>query len=205
MAPHKGRRIAIALGVVAIAVLAAAIYACRDRLREAWYLHRLDSPDLVTSYRAARKLGELRSERALPRIVELFRACEGHDREAAAVFGVQRMDLGSFFPLIFMRIGSPAVPYMVEILKGNGKAHCRSMAAMSLGYIPPASREVILLLADRANRDRDKNVRISCLFALSSLNAKDPEAITAIEKARGDKNPSVRRMAEFAKELLGGE
>jgi len=129
-------RIAVAIGTAA-AILAIAL--STDWILEAWYLRKLESPDLVTSYAAAWKLGGLRSARAVPRIVELFRACEGHDDAAAAAAGEMGLTAGCFFGLILWKIGPPAVPALREVAR-DANPDCRIWATWALRLLEAEAR-----------------------------------------------------------------
>jgi hypothetical protein len=68
---RRGRIIALWTAAVALVVLAAAGVVGKDRIRKEWYLSRLQSPDWETRSAAAATLGECKSLRAVPRLIEL--------------------------------------------------------------------------------------------------------------------------------------
>jgi len=68
----RGARLAIVLAVLAAVTLAACGFAFRDQIVERWYIARLESPEPEMRDLAIRKLGEMRSPRALPYLREGF-------------------------------------------------------------------------------------------------------------------------------------
>ena len=72
MKQARGKRAALAAMLLGLAVLAAAGYSCRSIFLEQWYIWQLDSRDEHELSVAARKLGELRSERAIPKLLRLY-------------------------------------------------------------------------------------------------------------------------------------
>ncbi len=69
----RGRRVAIGVVVVGAMVIVWAGIAFEEKLVEQWYLWKLDSPEEKERELAAEKLGQMRSRRAIPRLVEILR------------------------------------------------------------------------------------------------------------------------------------
>ena len=65
----RGRRIAIAAGVLATATVGGTILFEFDRIAEGWWIQKLLSPDEAVRHHAAGRLGEMRSLRAAPAII----------------------------------------------------------------------------------------------------------------------------------------
>jgi HEAT repeat protein len=69
----KGRRIAIAAMLMGMATIALTAFVARDRLEEEWWLWKLPKPSSdEDKIRAMDRLGELRSSRAVPLILDLL-------------------------------------------------------------------------------------------------------------------------------------
>src|SRR5262245_24967386 len=77
----RGRRVAIVSCLLAVSVVASGALFF-ERLREYWYLLQLRSGNGEASFRAAARLGELRSLRAVP---PLIRELKGRKSEAVAI------------------------------------------------------------------------------------------------------------------------
>jgi hypothetical protein len=80
----KGRNVTIVVGAAALAVVAASGFAFRKPILETWNIRQLGSADPEVRARAARKLGEMKSVRAIPLLVANL-SLEVHAEEAAAL------------------------------------------------------------------------------------------------------------------------
>jgi hypothetical protein len=69
----RGKRLALGLAMAALAVLGLAGFGSRDIFRERWYLWKLEVGESSEREEAAQALAGLRSARAIPRLIELFR------------------------------------------------------------------------------------------------------------------------------------
>ncbi|MBI4586854.1 MAG: hypothetical protein HY717_22805 [Planctomycetes bacterium] len=154
---RRGRAVAIAAATLGLATLAASGLLFKDRLAEEWWLWRLRSPDRAERERAAARLGELKSARAVPRLVELLVAESVPEAEMSnqdQVFilaGQDRVQDGSIgwsyvlFPLHYatralMRIGPFADPQVLPLLT-HEKKHLRFHACTILGERCPGAVE----------------------------------------------------------------
>jgi hypothetical protein len=72
MMTGRGRAVAVASTLAGIAVLLAAGWCLRDVAVEEWYIHRLGSKDPIDLRRVIERLQEMRSTRAIPRILEVL-------------------------------------------------------------------------------------------------------------------------------------
>src|SRR5262245_63728119 len=70
--PRGRRTLLLALGAGVLAAGAAA-FAYRNALSEQWHLRMLDSKDPANWHIAAESLGELRSARAVPKLIQRLR------------------------------------------------------------------------------------------------------------------------------------
>ena len=71
MKPGRGKRVAVGAGVLGLLVLIATGFALKDRIREEWYICRLSAQAEDARARAARALGKMRSQRAVPQLARL--------------------------------------------------------------------------------------------------------------------------------------
>ena len=67
------RRLTYAALAVSLVTAGAALWACRERLLEAWYLPRLNAEDRAVRAAAARQLGKLGSLRVVPAFLDRIR------------------------------------------------------------------------------------------------------------------------------------
>ncbi len=105
----KGRRVAIGEGAVAIVVLAVAVVVSRDRIREEWHLHVLRTGYAEERLAAAKRLGELRSVRAVPRLIERYESLQANE-------AVRLPTANDVFQEAMKEIGEPALPALVRAL-----------------------------------------------------------------------------------------
>ena len=113
---RRGKAFALSTAVVALAVLVAAGFAAKDRIREEWYLHKLQTGGQNEREFAAEVLVELRSSRAVPVLVELLRT-ESTVRNLL----VQRQGRTRYLKTHYAarslgKIGTPAVPELTHCL-----------------------------------------------------------------------------------------
>ena len=76
MRKTTGKKGAITSGVVLLVVLGVTVFASRHWLRETWLIHKLGTDEVQVRNDAAAQLAEMKSLRAVPRLVELI----GRDR-----------------------------------------------------------------------------------------------------------------------------
>jgi HEAT repeat protein len=105
MERSRGRRVTLVAAACAAAVVVAAAIAGKDLILERWWIWRLGSKEPATWRAAAERLGEMRSVRAVPRLVEVYL------REMAKD-GVAR----DFPGQVLIRIGHPAVAALLKVV-----------------------------------------------------------------------------------------
>jgi HEAT repeat protein len=104
-----GKRVALACAALAMAVLVTAAIAGRGWIAEGWWIHKLGSSEPEERLDAARKLGEMRSRRAIPELVRLYLVHPGEPGELQSIlFAIgspaisavlkEKPDLDFFFP-----------------------------------------------------------------------------------------------------------
>ena len=74
---HRVVLLATALGVAAATALAVFL---KEPMREQWYIWALGSDDSASCPDAAKRLGRMRSTRAVPRLIEILRNADGEER-----------------------------------------------------------------------------------------------------------------------------
>jgi HEAT repeat protein len=128
----RGNAIALSITALGLVVLVAAGIASKDRIFEAWYLHKLKIGDDREKLYAAEKLAENQSVRAVPTLLDCLRV-ELRGRSAAYsqwTLGKQAWCLQESLA----RIGKPALPDLLRAL-GNEDAFVAFMAASSLEWV----------------------------------------------------------------------
>ncbi len=191
-----GHRVAIAAGVLAVGMVAAAAVAARVSLAERWYIWRLGSGDFAARFHAARKLGDLRTQGAIPGLVALWREGEGHDAEAKAVAG-PKVFAAAVVAEALAKIGQAAIPEVERVLKetsGEKKTWRRSACTLLGGF---RTREAVPALTDMID-DGFLCVRVTALAALRSMGADAAGAVPALTRALQDPDRTVRGGARSA-------
>jgi len=141
-------------------------------------------PDLIEAFRQGQSKDEA--------IVALVAIGAGTDVTIPALIErflkegcVHRTGMGSFFynPYVensLARIGGPAVPALLEVLKGPNK-DMRVCAASVLGEIGPAARTAVPSLIEAIERpDADREAKILKSHAVRALGRIGPEAKAAV-------------------------
>ena len=117
MIPRRARAVTLSLAALGVCVVVACAVVFRDVAVEQWYLWKLDSHDEATRLLAAEKLGELKSVRAVPRLIELI---EEEEREKVSLWasslghsgGIESRSGISLTPILYAlyEIGPVALP-----------------------------------------------------------------------------------------------
>ncbi len=128
---------------MAVLVIAASAVVLKDRALEEWYILKLDG-DGHDRALAAEKLGDMKSVRAIPKLIEYFR------RETGGPLPVQ------FCTFALVRIGAPAVPALIPELKSK-KTWVPADAAMVLEGIGPPAKDAIPALEDLSMSHDSRN------------------------------------------------
>jgi hypothetical protein len=105
----KPRLVAFSTGAWGLVVSAVLAIGSRDWLLEEWYLHKLMTGSLKDMEAAAGKLGKMKSSRTLPSLLRgMWDAC-GEAKESSGA-------RGSFCQAAIIRIGAPAMVYLIDSL-----------------------------------------------------------------------------------------
>ena len=164
----RGRRVTIGSVVVGAVVIVWAGFTFEEKVLEQWYLWKLESAEEEEVELAAERLGEMRSRRAIPQLVEILRRAPEHRgavRSVAFSPDGRRIvstaviwdaasgklligDIRSHYSFkALVRIGSPAVPALLRLLEDKGEAN-RSRAAAALNEIDPQEDDGIPALGE---------------------------------------------------------
>jgi HEAT repeat protein len=105
----RGKRATLWAAAIGLLVLGAASLALKDRIVEEWYLGVLESEDPADQLTAIEVLESLRSERALPRLLEIAAAWENFAVTARAADAMVRIGPEGQFLLLSRIIETPEV------------------------------------------------------------------------------------------------
>ena len=172
----RPRRRAIAWCCVAITlvVLAGAVFAGREAILERWYVYSLDSPDVEVRKQAIEKLGELGSERTIPRLIEIARTDD---------------DLGPHAVAALVRGKDRALPELLSLLEWKSRA-----------YLLPT---VAVIERDGASRAAASVLLTIALHAQQGSQEADFQYVAgALERARMDLVPELIQALESGDELV---
>ncbi len=174
--PNK-KAIVVSVALVGIAVFLAAGFALKPAILERWYIWELGSEDKALRKRAADNLGEMKSVRALPQLMKLFR------EEASTVSQA------------LVQIRRPAVPALIRELKDQDGD--RTSAAGTLSSIGPEAREAVPVLIETLRRQDDRQwaTRDNCVLALARIAPESKAVVRALVDALKDPNENVRYTA----------
>ncbi len=108
----KGRRAAVATGVLAMATVLWAGIAFKERIREEWYLRQLRSRSYEERIHAIEMLGKMRSKRAVPHLRRMIPArCAFSDPGRQLLATMKALGLiQETSPEEAMRSGDPIAP-----------------------------------------------------------------------------------------------
>jgi len=141
---RRGKRVAIAGVLLCLGVLAAAGFAAKDGIIEEWCILRLSSEDPAVRNAAALRLGQMRSAKAVPRLIELAAA---HARSDPKEELNLRASLGAEFFAVslsgcdaLVAIGAPAVPGLTHALDRTDRTS-QAIALWVLHAIGPEAHE----------------------------------------------------------------
>jgi len=130
MKPARGKVVFLSSGVLGIAVLLIAGHTLRDRIREEYWLWKLEKGDRTTQEEAALSLGNLRSVRAVPGILKWACTLQRPEQSGASLKYWSGLEEKYWiFPTetdydrvrsLFTTIGKGAVPELTRFVKEQG-------------------------------------------------------------------------------------
>jgi HEAT repeat protein len=197
----RGRIAAICVGGMAILVLILAGRSLKDRAVEQWYLWKLQSKDRRTRIEAARALGEMRSIRAIPLVMELIRAMTrpAEDESWEELQQCWR---------VFCGVGPPAAPTATAAMR-NPEAIIREEAASVVGFINERWHlkhglvDLVTGLEDAESGVRDASAQslyqtIEARSELEPTRSSVRRAAAGLQQALSDPEKKVRYSAAVA-------
>lgn len=134
----RSKTIPISTAVLGVAVLIAAGVAGKNRIREEWYIWRLEKGDEQEQMVAAEKLGKLRSVRAASRLVAAFRMITRKVAMHPMDETFQRRDLRRQLELwgqlrtVLLEVGKPAT---MDLLRGTADEDDVAVAMCMMGVL----------------------------------------------------------------------
>ncbi len=124
------RRRRLILGLLALAALAALAVWLEAPIREQYYLFKLRSEDPEAQRLAAMRLGEMRSTRALPDLIEWLAAYEESRQDGNGIRPAWEGEKDLVEPLV--RIGAPSIRPLIALLgHEESRARCRAREALT--------------------------------------------------------------------------
>ena len=127
MTPLRKKAVTVSVLVVGSSALLVAVLALKGPVLEEWYLWRLESEDEEQRKAAAASLGNMKSRRAIPQLVEMLKREPFAEIDQLMVLAltvpkkqartrVFRRNL-SYSGDALVKIGAPVVPHLKELLK----------------------------------------------------------------------------------------
>lgn len=162
MTPLRGKAIAFWSAWICLAVLTAAGFVFKDRIREEYWLWKLEKGDKAETEQAAIALGKLKSVRAVPELIRMAR------------FPTERLDPVNFLAAntALSQIGPAAVPGLVQLLESEYE-DARIDAAFSLGFFGGKGKPAISALSRAASQDKSELVRQHATEALKRIQGEE--------------------------------
>jgi len=103
-----------------------------------------------------------------------------------------------------IRIGEPAIPYIVEALNDDVSSEVKYSSVQALGYIKEPAEVIVPALVKLLNEDEDFKVREEVAMALGAIGKKKKEAVPALIKLlKQDDDSTARRGAALALGYIG--
>lgn len=165
--PRKGRRAALCAMSIGFGTLASAGFLLKTQVIEQWYIHQLNSTIDADVNHAAKKLGELHSEKAIPALLSVLK------RRAERAYHLAKGRGGEPWSTMLpgkalVQIGKAAVPAMKQALTDSDK-WVRYWAAAILGDIGTDAVVAIPSLREATN-DTEKEVRSAAQWAIDKIH-----------------------------------
>ena len=173
-----GKKVAWWGGTMGVVVMVCFGLAAKDRILETWYLWRLESKNEEARGVAAERLGEMKSVRAIPKLVEALRGEPGAYQSHYSVKALAA-------------IGPEAVLEISRALEDE-KEIARIRAAESLRRIGPGAIVAVPSLIN-ALKDENKDVRGIVAETLGMIGPRAESAVPGIAGPRHQR-PSASRL-----------
>lgn len=196
MQARRGKRaLLLALGAGLLAAGGAA-FAYRNALSERWHLWMLHSKDPANWQIAAERLGELRSARAVPRLIQLLRNLYPQNTDRRSPQPPPAPPDPHPYDAALLAIGRPATGALVEALGSSEENFRSTVDSILLGIGKPS---VVPLAGTLGEKGEWRRTHV--LDLLEKFGPLAREAIPALIGCLGDEYDRVRSGA--AKVLAG--
>src|SRR2546422_9447239 len=156
MKTGRGKAVSICLSVLGVLVVLVTGFAFKDRVAEQWYLWKLDSDEPELRELAARKLGDLRSVRAVDRLKALL---------------LQSGRKSDAYSKALGKIGAPAIPSAVEALHAtNLRVRISAVEVLTgISYADETTIPTLMPILQSALTDSEPGIRVVAAATLKSL------------------------------------
>ncbi len=204
--PNK-KAIVVSVVLVGIAVFVASGFALRRPILEQWYLWKLGSEIEEDRRLAAEKLGGMKSVKAVPGLIGILREYVTEGQQG-----------GRHYVECLQKIGTPAVPAIVESLREDEDNEIGPSFAALLGeFGPKAEGAIDALIQVLSDENKSPNTRGHSAIALSRIaflhtetrvipRAGASNVLSAlIQTFEDSENVVVRRATADALGLIGPE
>jgi HEAT repeats len=177
MKVSRGRLTAVSVALLTLVGLGGAYFFFRYRIAEEWYIHHLDSKDQYQKKGAAARLGEMRSLRAVPYLIQIqYASITVGEGSGTVMRSVNRVNDISFPPKVeaaLKKIGTTAIPVLVQALESESWQQ-RCGAVMAVGLFGKEAEQVTVRVQGLAANDKDENVRREAAETLMRIRGIQP-------------------------------
>ena len=199
----RGKRLTHLTTALGLLVLVVAGFAAKDLAVEQWFLWELRSEDEQERKVAVEKLVEMRSVRAARPLIALLRE---RDRINRLGYGWQFPELSDVEKAL-VRIGLPAIPALVDVLKNGESITVRTLSAIGLPALPlllevsghydeqvwslinsslsKMGPPVVATIEGLKHKDRHVRAAVAHLLAAGQMEAAVPALIETLEDEHG--------------------
>ena len=187
MRSGKSRAITTGIAVVGVVVLVAAGVALKRPILESWHIHLLDSDDEQKRMEAAQTLGEMKSVRAVPRLLELLQTEHGE------FISLKKLH---YTVQVLVEIGDAAAPILADslVVHAARAEPDREFFRQLRAIFSKIGARVVSSLAEVLRRDNCEQAKRYALWMLEEIHD-DERVVPALVETLRDKIQSVRRVA----------
>ena len=189
----SGRGIVIVLSMVTLSITIVCLWLMRDGIREQYYLHCFVREDGDSKKRAASRLGEMRSLKAVQPLV----------RHSAMLLKSERTDEGAFFGGVALEIvkGSCVGSRALKDSLNDSEWTVRCVAARLIGELGAVDEETMGDLIGLLDDDSEM-VRYNAVKVLAKVGSVGARACAELERLLIDEAEDVREAARQARRSI---
>ena len=180
----RRKLLATAISLLGVTAIGAAFWASRDWLREEWWIHKLQTEEVEERTRAAMRLGEIQSSRAVPHLLGVLGefSKKGEIELRLADENVATLSFG--FPA---KCDERTINLCVVCMQ----------AVFGMTRSPGLESSLV-----EALRDESAVVRATACSRLERLGSLSEGAVLALRESLADSDPTVRKIAAGALERI---